>query len=236
MSTKLGQAQAEAAGWQDADHPGQWVRVERPFRDGHTEPWWALEVRAGPYGPARVQRAIVVTTDPEALPDLTTWYLVTNLPAPGSIRAAEEGALPAADLAEIVRLYGLRNWVEQSYQQTRGALGWSQYQVRSDLAIRRHWHLVCCAFSFCWYHQSRAPDGSGGATEGAEQPADAPSPVTEEEAGRKKNQRPTAGPAAAVVAGGAAPGASVAGAVDHAVALLARVVERAPASGAPAAA
>jgi hypothetical protein len=22
--------------------------------------------------------------------------------------------------------------------------------VRSDQAVRRHWHLVFCAFSFCW--------------------------------------------------------------------------------------
>jgi hypothetical protein len=26
------------------------------------------------------------------------------------------------------------------------------YQVRSDHAMRRHWQLVCCAFSFCWHH------------------------------------------------------------------------------------
>ena len=30
------------------------------------------------------------------------------------------------------------------------------YQVRSDRAIRRHWQLVCCAFSFCWYHHSHS--------------------------------------------------------------------------------
>jgi hypothetical protein len=42
-------------------------------------------------------------------------------------------------------------WVEQSYKQVKHALGWSQYQVRSDIAIRRHWQLVCCAFSFCWW-------------------------------------------------------------------------------------
>jgi hypothetical protein len=31
-------------------------------------------------------------------------------------------------------------------------LGWAHYQVRSDLAIRRHWQLVlCCAFTFCWW-------------------------------------------------------------------------------------
>jgi hypothetical protein len=94
------------------------------------------EVVAGPYGPERAQRAVVATTDPATLPEHSTWYLATNL--------------QDTDLAEIVRLYGLRNWVEQSYQQVKHRLGWSQYQVRSDLAIRRHWTLVCCAFSFCW--------------------------------------------------------------------------------------
>src|SRR6266480_5870832 len=41
--------------------------------------------------------------------------------------------------------------------QVREALGWADYQVRSDRAIRRHWQLVCCAFSFCWYHHSHSP-------------------------------------------------------------------------------
>lgn len=68
--------------------------------------------------------------------------------------------LPSPDLAEIIQLYGLLNWVERSYKQTKGALGWSHYQVRSDPAIQRHWTLVCCAFSFCWYQQSRARPGT----------------------------------------------------------------------------
>jgi hypothetical protein len=226
---------AEAAGWQDADHPGQWVHVARQFRDGHSETWWALEVQAGPYGPERGQRAIVVTTDPAALPDLTTWYLVTNLPAPGSTRAAAEGARPAADLAEIVWLYGLRNWVEQSYQQTRGALGWSQYQVRSDLALRRHWQVVCCAFSFCWYHQrSIAEESVAAMGDDAAQAVD--SPPSSEEGGRGENQGQSGLPPAGLLAGGPATGPGLAGALDHAVALLARVVEGAPAARAPAAA
>jgi hypothetical protein len=29
-------------------------------------------------------------------------------------------------------------------------LGWADFQVRSDLAIRRHQTLVLCAFTFCW--------------------------------------------------------------------------------------
>src|SRR4051794_24738609 len=85
------------------------------------------------------------------LPNLTSWYLATNLPAPGSKRAAEHSELDAADLAEVVRLYALRSWIEQSYKQVKNSLGWAQYQVRKDLSIRRHWQLVMCAFTFCWW-------------------------------------------------------------------------------------
>lgn len=94
---------------------------------------------------------MIATTDPATLPDLTTSYLVTNLPVAGAQRTADS-ELAAASLTGVLRLYGLRMWVEQSYKQVKYALGWSEYQVRSDCAMRRHWQLVCCAFSFCWYH------------------------------------------------------------------------------------
>jgi hypothetical protein len=216
---------AEAAGWKGPKEPGDWVRIARSFRDGHTETWWAVEVERGPYGPEKAYRAIVVTTDPASLPERATWYLTTNLPAPGSPRAAEKGALPAAALAEIVRLYGLRMWVEQSYKQTQGALGWSDYQVRSDRAIRRHWTLVCCAFSFCWYHHSRSAESGNGPVE-TEPVADAA------RGGGKKQQRESA-PAAPLLASGPPGGAGLAGALDHAVALLEWVVDGAPTSTAP---
>ena len=212
---------AEAAGWRDAATPGAWVKVVRAFRDGHTETWWALEVVAGPYGPAPRLRALVATTDPATLPDHQTWYLATNLPLPGA--PAGDAALPPADLAEVVRLYGLRMWVEQSYKQTTYALGWSQYQVRSDQAMRRHWQLVCCAFSFCWWHESHP------ATAVAGRPDEdlMPQPAVDEAAGRGENTPPAP---AGVLAGGAAQRARVAGAVDHAPALLAQLVAAAPAA------
>jgi SRSO17 transposase len=229
------QEAVEAAPWDGPEQPGAWVAVERSFRDGHRETWWALEVEAGPYGPEKPQRVLVATIDPRTLPRLSTWYLVTNLPAPDTEQAARN-TLAAADVTEIVRLYGLRMWVEQSYKQTKYALGWSDYQVRSDLAMRRHWALVCCAFAFCWYYQSQqgmttfahAGEDQGGPTLVAAASASDPAPT----AGRGENQRLADRRAApAVLAGGAAGGARLAGAVDHAVALLARVVERAPATG-----
>ena len=226
----------DAAPWAGPEQPGAWVPVERSFRDGHSETWWVLELEAGPYGPEKPQRVLVATTDPRTLPTLSTWYLVTNLPAPGSTQAAQS-ARASADVAEIVRLYGLRQWVEQSYKQTKYALGWHEYQVRSDLAIRRHWALVCCAFAFCWYNLSQQrPALAPASGEAVSSPSPAPKvpsspvpPSSHSEAGRGEKQRDDGADAApALLAGGAARGAGVVGALDHAVALLARVVECAP--------
>jgi hypothetical protein len=217
---------ARAATWDGPDAPGAWQPVERAYRDGHTETWWALEVTVGPYGPDKPHRAVIATTDPATLPDHATWYLLTNLPAPDAAPAAAP-ALPPADLAEIVRLYALRNWVEQGYKQVKYALGWNAYQVRTDRAMRRHWALVCCAFSFCW----RAAAGAGREEAGcpaAAPPAESP---TAAEAARgekvRRRVRAAARPPERELAGRVAAGAGMAGAVGHARALLARLVDAA---------
>jgi SRSO17 transposase len=142
---------------QSAQHPGAWTAVVRRFHDGHEETWWAVDVRlGGTYGPERSYRLVVATSDPRTLPKASTWYLVTNLPLPGTAWATQHPALPVADLAEVVRLYGLRQWVEQGYKQVKQELGWADFEVRSDRAIRRHWALVCGAFCFCWWAASRS--------------------------------------------------------------------------------
>lgn len=142
---------AERMGWRSAEEPGAWKPIVRTFKDGHTERWWAVEVTTLiNYGPEETARLAAVSTDPRTLPTSSTWYLVSNLPAPDSWRG-QQSPLEEAGLAEVVRLYGLRQWVEQSYRQIKGELGFSDFQVRSDLAIRRHWEMVFCAFSFCWW-------------------------------------------------------------------------------------
>ena len=204
--------------------------MTRAFRDGHQETWWALEVDAGPYGPEKAQRALVVSTDPERLPRLSTWYLTTNLPAPSdrSERANDDESEPLlapASLAEVVRLYGLRMWVEQSYKQVKHALGWSDYQVRSDLAIRRHWQLVCLAFSFCWWAYGRLP---ASLEEQAERTQEEDLPAESVEGGKKETSR--------VVAGGVEGGEGVARALCNASAILEGVHRSAPAQRAKSAA
>ena len=175
---------------------------------------------------------MIATTDPVTLPDLTTFYVVTNLPTPGSQRAADS-ELAAASLEEVVRLYGLRMWVEQSYKQVKHALGWSQYQVRSDRAMRRHWQLVCCAFSFCWYHASHGAASSVPELQQGTQAsgvAISDVPAREADTGEKK-QRRTPRATRGVLAQGTASGPRMVGALDHAAQILAWVVQAAPTSG-----
>jgi hypothetical protein len=216
------EAAAELA-WSGPEQPGDWTPVTRRFRDGHTQTWWAADASlpAAGWGPDRRLRLVVATTDPATLPKLSTWYLVTNLARPGHRRAS---AFAPADLAEIVRLYSLRNWVEQGYKQVKHELGWADFQVRGDRAIRRHWQLVACAFSFCWrawfaeHPPPRRPPDEQAADEAA---------VRGERAGQARHGG---------LAGDAAPGARLADPVGRAGTLVAGVVDRPPALAAAVAA
>jgi hypothetical protein len=211
---------ARALAWHGPGDPGDWQPVTRAFRDGHTETWYAAEATLGWWGPDGTRRLVVATADPGTLPDKATWYLVTNLPRPGGPR--EAGSVhPAADLAEITRIYGIRHWIEQSYKQVKDELGWADFQVRSDIAIRRHQALVNCAFCFCWAAwfgdhpappQTEAPQpGPGGGERGA------------------TRRRAAAG---AVLAAGAARGPRLAFPLDRVAALVAGMVQGAPAPAA----
>lgn len=141
---------ARAVKWNGPQDPGGWTEIQRTYRDGHTETWWAADATLGFWGPDGLTRLVVATRDPQTLPDKSTWYLATNLPRPGGIRDTGDSPHEPADLAGVVRLYGIRNWIEQSYKQVKTELGWADFQVRSATAIRRHQTLVNCAFSFCW--------------------------------------------------------------------------------------
>lgn len=94
---------AKAAGWESAQSPGQWRAITRTFRNGDQQQWWVLEVVAGPYGPDQAERAVIATTDPLILPDLTTWYLVVTLPA-SVLEQERSQPMSLASLEEVVRL------------------------------------------------------------------------------------------------------------------------------------
>jgi SRSO17 transposase len=222
------QEAARQLAWAGPEQPGDWTPVTRRFRDGHTQTWWAADalLPAAGWGPDRRLRLVVATTDPATLPKLTTWYLVTNLPRPKHQRMHARFA--PADLAEVVRLYSLRNWVEQGYKQVKHELGWADFQVRSDRAIRRHWQLVCLAFSFCWRAWFAEPPPPPSPPE--DQPASAGA------RGERTGHQPAHARQGGGLAGDAAAGARLADPVGRAGALVAVVVAGGPAGPAAVAA
>ena len=94
--------------------------MTRAFRDGHGETWWAADARLGWWGPDDIRRLVVATADPGTLPARATWSVVTNLPRPGGPREADSPNR-AAGLAEITRIYGIRNWIEVGHHWCRSS-------------------------------------------------------------------------------------------------------------------
>ena len=211
---------ARALTWHGPDDPGDWQAVTRAFRGGRTETWFAADASLGWWGPDGARRLVMATADPGTLSAKATWYLVTNLPRPGGPREADSPH-PAADLAEVVRIYGIRHWTEQGYKQVKDELGWADFQVRSDVAIRRHQVLVTCAFSFCW------------AAWFADNPPRHDNAAPQPEPGRGERGATPGRPAAsAVLAAGTACRARLAFPLDRAAALVGRMVQGAPAPAA----
>jgi hypothetical protein len=209
---------ARALAWHGPEHPGDWRPVVRTFHDGHAETWYAADATLGWWEPDGARRLVVATADPATLPAKATWYLVTNLPRPGGPRQPGSPH-PAAALAEIVRIYAIRNWIEQSYKQIKDELGWADFQVRSDTAIRRHQALVNCAFCFCWaaWFADHPP-----------QDAAAPGPWAD----RGERGAAPRRTAASVLAAGTARGTRLAFPLDRTAALVAGMVQGAPAAAA----
>ena len=211
---------ARALAWDGPEDPGDWQEVTRTFRDGHTETWWAADATLGWWGPDGARRLVVATADPATLPGKATWYLVTNLPRPGGPREADSPH-PAASLAEIVRIYGIRNWIEQSYKQVKDELGWADFQVRSDSrsAATRRWSTA--------RSPSAGTPGSPILHPRTTCSAAVPGPGRGERGAARR--RPAAG---TVLAAGAARDTRLAFPLDRAAALVAGLVQGAPAPAA----
>ena len=111
-----------------------------------------------------------------------------------------------------------------SYKQVKNSLGWAHYQVRKDISIRRHWQLVCCAFSFCWWACTECEDFGSPPVVVFKDAKHSSIAADEADGGEKEGQDG----AASVVATGAAEDPLVVAAVRNAPAILAGVYRSLP--------
>jgi SRSO17 transposase len=117
--------------------PEAWQRTVRLDSHGKELVRYVAELELGlAYGPTRSVRLIAATLDPDKRDPESTWFLATTLP------------LSQASPEQVYEVYRLRDWIEHFYKPAKHELGWADYQMRSEQAIVRHWHLVLLAYTF----------------------------------------------------------------------------------------
>src|SRR5262245_2832926 len=56
---------------------------------------------------------------------------------------------PAADLSEVARIYGIRHWTEQGYNQVKDELGWADFRQRPAPAALINLVTAGCGLHHC---------------------------------------------------------------------------------------
>jgi SRSO17 transposase len=113
-----------------------WQRTVRCDSHGKELVRYIAELELGhAYGPTCPVRLIAATLDLRQLKPESTWYLATTFP------------LAQVSTEQVYELYRLRDWIEHFYKPVKHELGWSDYQMRTEHAIVRHWQLVLLAYT-----------------------------------------------------------------------------------------
>jgi SRSO17 transposase len=114
-----------------------WERTVRFDSHGKELVRYIAELELGTtYGPTGGIRLIAATLDPQRLKPESTWYLATSFP------------LAQVSAEQVYEIYRLRDWIEHYYKPVKHELGWTDYQMRPEQAIVRHWQLVMLAYTF----------------------------------------------------------------------------------------
>lgn len=113
----------------------KWRKFERRFSDGTTQQRYIREII---FGKRRPKQYWQITTDPETLPDSSTWDVMT--------------LVPGIKYQQVGNLYGLRNWVEYGLKQSKNELGWADFRVTEYSQIQKWWELVMSAYLLVSLH------------------------------------------------------------------------------------
>jgi SRSO17 transposase len=124
----------------------RWRKFNRIFSDGTQEIRFVREIVFGKKG---YRRYWEVTTDPETLPDNSTWYVMTEI--------------PEISYKDVGNLYGCRNWVEYALNQSKNELGWADFRLSRYESIEKWWEIVSSAyllvslFAIPWRDSNKPP-------------------------------------------------------------------------------
>lgn len=103
----------------------RWRKFDRTFSDKTQEVRYVREII---FGKKRSRRFWEVTTDPETMPENSTWYVMTEI--------------PGLNYKDVGNLYGCRNWVEYGLNQSKNELGWADFRLTRYQDIEKWWEIV----------------------------------------------------------------------------------------------
>lgn len=116
----------------------KWLRFKRVFSDLSSEDRYIREIICGNNLEIRYWQ---ITTDFEALPRNTTWYVLSKF--------------PEITPREVGNFYGLRTWVEYGLKQGKNELGWADFRLTSYPQIEKWWEMVFSAYLLVSLHSEQ---------------------------------------------------------------------------------
>ena len=107
----------------------RWRAFDRIFSDGSKQTRYIREIV---FGRRREVQYWLITTEPDKLPENSTWYVMTKI--------------PKVKFKEVGNIYGLRNWIEYGLKQSKNELGWADFRFTDYSQISKWWELVMSAY------------------------------------------------------------------------------------------
>jgi SRSO17 transposase len=113
----------------------RWRTFDRIFSDGSKQTRYIREIV---FGKRREVQYWLITTDPDKLPENSTWYVMTKI--------------PRVKFQEVGNIYGLRNWIEYGLKQSKNELGWADFRCTDYAQISKWWEIVMSAYLLVSLH------------------------------------------------------------------------------------
>ena len=122
----------------------RWRKFDRIFASGSQQVRYIREII---FGKKRAVQYWLITTDPDKLPENSTWYVMTKI--------------PGVKFKEIGNIYGLRNWIEYGLKQSKNELGWADFRLTDYAQIQKWWEVVMSAYLLVSLHSKNLHNTEG---------------------------------------------------------------------------
>ncbi|GAB1537491.1 IS701 family transposase [Scytonema sp. NUACC21] len=116
----------------------KWQRFKRVFSDLSSEDRYIREIICSDRSEIRYWQ---ITTDIEAIPKNTTWYVMSKF--------------PEITPREVGNFYGLRTWVEYGLKQSKNELGWADFRLTNYSDIEKWWEIIFSSYLLVSVHSEQ---------------------------------------------------------------------------------